>query len=126
MKNDFGTYTPAKPKTKAGAVLIALLLVIPLVFFCVFSFADKDKDISKDENRALKQRPHFSVSELFKGRLTGEFDEYYSDQFPFRDFFVSVHLWSDKLLTQYGGSDDIVIVNGANSDDFSGEAGSDE
>ena len=126
MNNQKNTYAPVKPKTKAGAVLITVLLVIPLVFLCVFSFIDKDKDISKDENRKLKQRPHFSFVELFNGNLTGEFDEYYSDQFPFRDFFVGIHLKTDKLLTQYGGADDIVIVNGANGDDFQGEAGSDE
>lgn len=115
-------YRPFKTKTKAGSFIVCLLLIIPIVFFCVFSFVDKDKDISKDENRALKQKPAFSVSELFDGKLTEEFNGYYSDQFPFRNFFVSVNLKLNKLLTQYGGKDDIVIVDGAGNDDFQGEA----
>ncbi len=119
---DKKTYKPLKTKTRTGSVIVALLLIVPIVFFCVFSFIDKDKDISKDENRALKQKPQFSVSALFNGKLTEEFNAYYSDQFPFRDFFVSVNLKVNKLLTQYGGKDDIVIVNGAGSDDFQGEA----
>lgn len=115
-------YKPFRTGTKVGSVFICLLLLIPIVSFCVFSFADKDKDISKDENRALKQRPKFSVSALFNGKLTEEFNGYYSDQFPFRNFFVSVNLKLNKYLTQYGGKDDIVIVNGAGKDDFQGEA----
>ena len=113
---------PMKPKTRAGAAVICLLLIVPVVFFCIFSFADKDKDVSKDENRALKQRPKFSVNALFDGELTKDFDDYYSDQFPLRDFFVSTNLKIKKLLTQYGGRDNIVIVDGASSDDFDGEA----
>ena len=88
MKNKNKEYKPFNPKTKAGAVIVCLLLIVPIVFFCVFSFADKDKKISEDENRALKQRPAFSASALFSGKLTAEFNDYYSDQFPLRDFFV--------------------------------------
>ena len=117
---------PFKTKTKAGSVIVCLLLIIPIVFFCALSFADKDRDVSKDENRALKQKPEFSVFALFDGKLTEEFNGYYSDQFPFRDFFVSVNLKLNKYLTQYGGKDDIVIVNGAGSDDFQGEAADNE
>ncbi|MCR4563557.1 MAG: hypothetical protein K5755_02865 [Clostridiales bacterium] len=122
MKNEKKSYKPFFPKTKAGAVIICLLLVIPIVFFCAFSFADKDKDVSQDERRALKQKPKFSVSELFVGKLTEEFNGYYSDQFPFRDFFVAANLKTKKLLSQYGGKDGIVIVDGAGKDDFGGEA----
>lgn len=122
MKNEKKVYKPFFPKTKAGAFVICLLLVVPIIFFCVFSFVDKDKDISQDERRALKQKPKFSVQALFDGKLTGEFNDYYSDQFPLRDFFVSVNLKTKKLLTQYGGKDDIVIVDGAGNDDFQGEA----
>jgi hypothetical protein len=122
MKREKKAYKPFNPKTKAGAVIICLLLIIPIVFFCVYSFADKDREVSKDENRALKQKPSFSASALFNGELTKDFDDYYSDQFPLRDFFVSVNLKAKKLLTQYGGKDDVVIVDGPSKDDFDGEA----
>lgn len=112
---------PFRTKTKIGSFAVCLVLIIPIVFFCVFSFVDTDKELSKDENRMLKQRPAFSVSALFDGDLTRDFDDYYSDQFPLRDFFVSVNLKVKKLLTQYGGKDDIVIVDGAGKDDFQGE-----
>ncbi|MBE6836156.1 MAG: hypothetical protein E7515_07920 [Ruminococcaceae bacterium] len=121
MKNEKNLYKPFKPKTKVGSVIICLILIVPIIFFCVFSFVDKDKEISKDENRMLKQRPKFSYSELFKGKLTEDFNGYYSDQFPLRDFFVGINLKVNKLLTQHSGKDDIVIVDGAGKDDFHGE-----
>ena len=52
---------PFITKTKIGSVIVCLTLMIPIVFFCVFSFVDKDKELSKDENRMLKQRPAFSA-----------------------------------------------------------------
>ena len=125
MKKKNDSFIPLKASTKAGAFIISALLIASTVFLGVFSFIDKDKDISKNENRALKQKPKFSASELFAGKLTTEFDEYYSDQFPFREFFVSVSLKAKELLTQYGGKDDVVILDGAGKDDFKGEEGSD-
>ena len=117
---------PFYPKTRLGAIIISILFVLPIVFLCVFSFADGDRAVSKDENRALKQKPKFDEASLFSGKLTGDFDSYYTDQFPLREFFLSVNMKTKKLLTQYGGKNGIVLVEGAHSDDFRGEDAKDE
>lgn len=121
MKNEKSILTPFYPHTKAGACVIGLLLLVPIVFFCVFGFMDKDKAVSEDENRALAQLPRFSVEKLFDGKLTADFDKYYSDQFLLREFFLSINMKTKKVLTQYGGKNNIVLFEGSSDNDFKGE-----
>ena len=74
----------------AGAVAVAVLL-------CVFLLTPK-RDFSSAENRSLKGKPQFSLSNLMSGRYTAELGEYISDQFPARDTFVTVKAYGELLL----------------------------
>lgn len=95
-----------------------------LVFFLVLSIVDKDATVSVKEKRTLASRPPFSFSELFKGKWTTAFEEYYSDTFPFRDEFISFSKKIETFLTRFsGGSDDSVIVKVKKNENDSGGEG---
>ncbi len=103
----------------ASAVFFAGILSV----FGIISFFDKDKLISESENRTLAQRPDFSVSALFSGKYTVDFENYYSDNFPARDFFIGANGKIKNLLTRFslGESTDVIISVDKSDDDFAGE-----
>lgn len=106
------------------AKLSMIFFMLPLIIIGTISAFDKDQTISKDENRALKQKPTFSFSKLMSGDLTKDFDEYYADTFPNRSGFMKINKKINAFFSQRAtGSDNIVIINRDNDEnDFKGEA----
>ncbi len=79
--------------------------VFMTVLFCVFIFGfaalhifTPDKEKSESENRILEKFPEFSAESLFSGEYTANMTRYLSDQFPFRDFFITVKASSENAL----------------------------
>lgn len=60
------------------AVFFAALLVLP------------KRERSERENRMLQTLPEFSFSALFSGSFTMDFEDYITDQFPFRDSWTTL------------------------------------
>ena len=102
------------------------LFILPLYVFGVYSMCDVDATVSEVEKRNLKTRPELTASALFDGSYTKDFEEYYADTFPLRDFFLSVNNFFESIFTKLSGSDGIVLVGKDNKDDFAGEALTDE
>lgn len=98
------------------AFYLSIVIVVPTVLLCFISIVDKDKTISEKENRKLAEKPDFSFSSYFKGEYSSDFDEYYSDNFPFRNMFISINKGLESLLTQKSNKNGIVIMNKTNSD----------
>ncbi|MBQ7596623.1 MAG: hypothetical protein IJU45_08170 [Clostridia bacterium] len=117
------------PKRKKHALylrlyrLSAILFAGILVLFGFISCVDKDKTVSKEENRTLAQRPAFSLKALFSGDYTVDFENYYSDNFPARSFFIACNKKINSIFTQFSAGDKtgVVIKNDSNDDDFGGE-----
>lgn len=101
----------------------ALLFTGVLLVFGVISFVDEDKLISQAENRALAQKPAFTLSALFSGEYTVAFENYYSDNFPARDLFIGVNSKIKDVLTRFsaGENTDVIISVDKSDDDFAGE-----
>ncbi len=58
-----------------------------------------DSDFSESERRDLKKMPELSISTLSTGEFMKDFEEYTTDQFPFREEFRRVKaLFSTKVL----------------------------
>lgn len=87
---------------KDHQAMIALIL-IPLYMLTVLNFVRPVRAVSEDENRTLQQLPSFSWESLANGHLTRSFETFYSDQFPFRSFFINVsktlETWMKKPLS---------------------------
>ncbi len=71
--------------------------IVQIILFCVFIFgffvlflAMPDVGFSEQENRELTQAPKFTLEALFGERFTGKFESYTTDQFPFRDDWMTV------------------------------------
>ena len=111
-----------KPITKlykASVVMFAAFLVL----FGFISAVDKNKTVSKEENRALAQKPKFTFSSLFSGKYTVDFENFYSDAFPARSFFIKCNTKINDVFTRFSGGKDgeVVISTQKNDDDFVGE-----
>lgn len=113
-------------RLRAGLAIAIALFVIPLYVFGVYSLCDVDATVSEVEKRTLKTKPAFSVSTLFDGSYTKNFEEYYADTFPFRDFFLGVNNFFESIFTKLSGSDGVVLVGKEGDGGFEGEALNDE
>ena len=74
-----------KEESKNSIMTIAFCFVLGLVF--ILNFIAKDIKISNSERRTLKQFPEITISNLLKGKVSNEFEEYAMDQFIGRDLF---------------------------------------
>ena len=66
--------------------LSALFLILP------------DKDFSQQENRDLAAFPTFNSETFFSGDFASDLNEYFADQFPFRNTFVNLQASAELLL----------------------------
>lgn len=89
--------------------LDAILFVTLITLLGIFNLLYFDKPaVSELENRALKKKPQFTLSELFSGRYLKDYEEYYSDTFILRDNLVKVSRELNQLMAFLGP--DISIV----------------
>ena len=83
-----------------------VLLVLALVLTLDAAFLlTKDRAFSPTENRSLQQRPTLTLASALSGRYEARYDDYISDQFPFRDGWVALKSAMDRLAgrTESGG-----------------------
>jgi len=57
--------------------------------FTILFWVQKDNNISEDENRVLQTLPEFSFDRLISGDYSTDMNDYFADQFPFRNFFIN-------------------------------------
>lgn len=82
------------------------ILFLTIVFgFSVLSFLIPDKEKSAEENRVLAQPPSLSYQTYFEGRFQTKLEQYFNDQFPFRNSLIKWKTASDLTL-------DIIESNG--------------
>ena len=78
------------------AVLAVVFAAFVLVFFIMGVFLP-DREMSDKEKRILTQFPELSAGQVFSGGFADEFEEYASDQIPFRDVFTGLKVRVDRL-----------------------------
>lgn len=93
-------YTPAHKERERQAmvhaanrhnkIIFATLLSFLVILGLLFPFWPK-ATMSKDENRALAQKPAWDWSTVFSGDYSSAMDSYYADQFPFRQQLLSIN-----------------------------------
>lgn len=82
------------------------ILFLTIVFgFSILSFVIPDKAKSAEENRVLAQTPSLSYQTYFEGRFQTKLEQYFNDQFPFRNSLIKWKTVSDLTL-------DIIESNG--------------
>lgn len=76
-------------KKKASVVQTVLFLAFIGVLF-VLGLVLPKKSFSERENRTLQTAPEFSLSALFSGKFTTAYEDFVTDQFPFRDGWTTL------------------------------------
>lgn len=79
---------------------LSWLLVGSAAIFLILGLLQPDKEFSDSENRKLAGLPDFSLGALADGSYLKGWSDYVADQFPGRDFWISVNLWMNKLTGQ--------------------------
>ncbi len=70
-------------------LLVILSFFIPLVLISFLYLVSPTKQVSQLEKRQLQQRPVFSPASLVNGKFSRELDSFFTDQLPFREFFIA-------------------------------------
>lgn len=70
--------------------LNAILFMVPLGILGILFFVLPKQQVSEIEKRELASMPSFSAKNFFKGEYTKGLDLYFSDNFPFREGWVTV------------------------------------
>ncbi|MBE6828449.1 MAG: hypothetical protein E7514_07590 [Ruminococcaceae bacterium] len=106
-----------------AAFAIICVFVLILIFFFVGSIVTKDREVSVLENRTLAGRPHISAGAVLDGSFAKGLDEYFCDQFPFRDKLLGINSKISNKFSQLSfGDDGMVIVEKDEKDDFAGQS----
>ena len=70
---------------------LTIFIFLGFIFiFPIINLITPDKIISEMENKILTQMPKISFDKIKNGSFMKSFDEYTSDQFPFRENFISL------------------------------------
>src|SRR3712207_4754620 len=59
-----------------------------MVILLILNLFHRDAKESVEENRALEQKPVFSISDIVSGKYSSKFSDYVSDQFSMRSGFI--------------------------------------
>ena len=77
---------------------IAIGILAAIAIILIANLIKPDGQMSVRENRMLSQRPSVSLENIENGSFMEDYESYVSDQFVFRDFWVSVKARLDLLM----------------------------
>ncbi len=93
--------------------LNAIVLVAIVYVFALLALVLPKQDISESERRKLAEFPKFTVESFLSGKFASDFEEYSTDNFPFRDTFRSIKSVVNYKLFGKSDNNDIYIHNGS-------------
>ena len=74
-----------------------LVFVFFIALFFILNLLIPEKGFSERENRVLQTAPEFSLESLFAGKFTSAYEDYITDQFVFRDGWITLKARSELL-----------------------------
>ena len=93
------------------SIATVVCFVLLLCVFSVSFWLIPDKSFSARENRALQTLPRFDKDKFLSGELSSSYNDYFADQFPARDLFVTFK-GTLELLTAKGENNGILMGRG--------------
>ena len=90
----------------------ALIFLAFIGAFFILNLVLPDSQFSEQENRYLQMRPEFSFKSLFSGDYTSKFETYTTDQFTFRDEWITLKAASELALGKQENNDVHLCENG--------------
>lgn len=93
-------------KTKRRQSWVMAVLFCLLIFGLAAATALKaQKEFSETENRVLAQRPLVKAETIWSGEFEADYEEYLTDQFVWRDQWVSLKTTAERLLLKRESKD---------------------
>lgn len=95
--------------------ILSIFIVLFIILFCLLFVILPKKEFSENEFRYLQEFPKFSISNLVSGEYINDLEQYITDHFPLRDYFMSIKtnfqlLLGNKLINGvYIGSDEYLF-----------------
>lgn len=90
----------------------ALIFLAFIGVFFILNLVLPDRQFSEQENRYLQMKPEFSFKSLFSGDYTSKFETYTTDQFTFRDEWITLKAASELALGKQENNDVYLCENG--------------
>ena len=90
----------------------ALIFLAFIGVFFILNLVLPDRQFSEQENRYLQMKPEFSFKSLFFGDYTSKFETYTTDQFTFRDEWITLKAASELALGKQENNDVHLCENG--------------
>lgn len=85
-------------KGKIIGLVMVLVFIVGIFSVTGLHILVDDKEFSENENRVLASMPKISLSSLADASFMNDFETYLTDQFPFRDSFISIKTFCDRVL----------------------------
>ncbi len=89
---------------RASWVLVFLFCGFIAVFFLLNIFLP-NREFSEQENRVLASAPTFTLDSLASGKFTSDFETYTTDQFAFRDQWITLKAASELMVGKKENND---------------------
>lgn len=77
---------------------VGFMFAILVVVLSVVNMFSGTKKVSETENRELAQKPELTAEAVGNGSYAKQYQEYFNDQFVFRDSWISLKTGFDRLL----------------------------
>lgn len=97
---------------KISHILTVVLFLAFIGGLAVSFWVMPDKDFSENENRVLSDFPTVSLDKVMEGELSEDFNAYFTDQFPFRDLWLTCGSLTHLALGQGEANGVLVGKNG--------------
>lgn len=78
--------------------IISICVSILVLSLSLTFLVTPKKDFSENENRVLADFPVFTFENLVSGKYIEDLEDYFNDQFPMRDMFMTIKAKTDILL----------------------------
>ncbi len=96
-----------RPDRTIVLLFCAILALLAVLFLCW-----PQTSFSATEKRALQGRPKFGFAKLTSGKLSGEIEDWYADQFPGREGLVALQSLTQILAGQQQNNGVLLGANG--------------
>lgn len=90
-----------KHEKRLNILTVAVFLVL-LYTLAVIFLLKPAQSFSEEENRNLQEFPAWNAEEFFNGAYSTKINDYFADQFPFRNAFVGAKSLLETALLKQG------------------------
>lgn len=100
-----------KHEKRLNILTVAVFLVL-LYTLAVIFLLKPAQSFSEEENRNLQEFPAWNAEEFFNGAYSSKINEYFADQFPFRNAFVGAKSLLETALLKQENNNVLLGSNG--------------